>query len=604
MGLHSLDEPAAASEQASAEPEALGASLSELWRPDEGQGRATQRDDLGQALLEAEIVTAEQLSNARAIAQKSPGKPLADIFYDLKVDEPAMQATVARINDLTFQRVGVTDVDNDGLNRLGLEFCQDNGVLPLGVRGGRMWLGVTHPDYLIVVDQVRHKLGVAVKLVVICRDEIAAVIEAQRESETDDVEFDQLIAGIDEDDVEVVQSDDEELDLERMAGESPVIRLVNYLIFNAVKEGASDIHIEPQEKRIQVRYRVDGVLFEVMTPPGHMHAAIISRLKIMANLDITERRLPQDGRIRAMVHGRKLDLRLSTLPTAYGEKAVLRILDQRSINVTLDELGMNPDTLVIWKRLVDSPHGILLVTGPTGSGKTTTLYASIRQMDKSKLNISTVEDPVEYQLDGISQTQMHEKIGMTFVVALRALLRQDPDVIMVGEIRDLETAQTAIQASLTGHLVLSTLHTNDAPSAVTRLVNIGVEPFLIGAALQGVLAQRLVRRICDHCRQQTKPSEQIAMHLEMYGSPMDLIWQGAGCDRCRSTGHFGRIGLYEMLVLDDHLRDRIAGNPNVSEFRRFCMERGMVTLRQDGIQKVAAGHTTVDEIIRVTEGVG
>ena len=600
MGVDQLDND----QGNSAHEEAFSTSLSDLWSPDADDQRNASDGDLGQALLDTQIITAEQLNNARAMAHKSPGKALADIFYDMKADEPAVQSTVARMNDLAFQRVTVDDVDEECLNRLGFEFCRDAGVLPLGVRGGRMLLGVTHPDHLIVVDEVRHKLGVAVKLVVICRDDITAVIESRREAEVDDVAFDQLIEGIEEDDVEVVQSEEDELDLERMAGESPVIRLVNYLIFNSVKEGASDIHIEPQEHRIQVRYRVDGILFEVMTPPGHMHAAIISRLKIMSNLDISERRLPQDGRIRAMVHGRKLDLRLSTLPTAHGEKAVLRILDQRSINVSLDDLGMSPDTLVIWKRLIDSPHGILLVTGPTGSGKTTTLYSSIRQMDHSKLNISTVEDPVEYQLNGISQTQTHEKIGMTFVAALRALLRQDPDVVMLGEIRDAQTAETAIQASLTGHLVLSTLHTNDAPSSVTRLINIGVEPFLVGAALQGTLAQRLVRRICEQCGEQVEPSEQIAMHLEMYGSPMDRVWQATGCDRCRGTGYLGRVGLYEMLVFDDYLRDQIARNPNVSEFRRICMERGMVTLREDGIQKVAKGLTTVDEIIRVTEGSG
>src|SRR5690606_20697575 len=263
--------------------------------------------------------------------------------------------------------------------------------------------------------------------------------------------------------------------------------------------------IEPQEKKLQVRYRIDGVLFEAMNPPHHMHAAIISRLKIMANLDISERRLPQDGRIRAMVHGRKLDLRLSTLPTAQGEKAVMRILDTRSIQVDLDHLGMDEDTLLMWKHHIDQPHGIILVTGPTGSGKTTTLYASLGQMDRARLNISTVEDPVEYHLAGINQCQTHERIGMTFATALRALLRQDPDVVMVGEIRDQETARIAIQASLTGHLVLSTLHTNDAPSSITRLINIGVEPFLIGAAVNGCLAQRLVRRICPHCKKQVPP---------------------------------------------------------------------------------------------------
>ena len=441
----------------------------------------------------------------------------------------------------------------------------------------------------------------AIKPVVLCSDDITRVLTALKEDQQSNVEVDQIIAGVEEDDVEVVHAADDELDLEKMAGESPVIRYVNYVIFNAVKDGASDIHIEPGEKRLRVRYRIDGVLFEMMNPPHHMHSAIISRLKILSNLDISERRLPQDGRIRAMVHGRKLDLRLSTLPTAHGEKAVMRILDTRSIQVSLDNLGMDEDNLLLWKRQIDQPHGILLVTGPTGSGKTTTLYASLAQMDTQQLNISTVEDPVEYQLGTASQVQVHEKIGMSFAAVLRSVLRQNPDVIMVGEIRDAETARIAIQAALTGHLVLSTLHTNDAPSSITRLINIGVEPYLIGAALNAALAQRLVRRICQHCKVQTPPNSTMAHHLEMHGISADQVWDGKGCDKCRNTGHQGRVGLYELLLLDDFLRDRVASNPNVTEFRRICVERGMVTLRDDGFRKVARAQSTVDEILRVTE---
>ncbi len=332
-----------------------------------------------------------------------------------------------------------------------------------------------------------------------------------------------------------------------------------------------------------------------------MAAAITSRLKIMANLDISERRLPQDGRIRCTVQGRKLDLRMSTLPNTYGEKTVMRILDQKSISVSLDQLGFDEDSLQIWKKQIDAPHGIILVTGPTGSGKTTTLYASLRQLDKSSMNISTVEDPVEYHLDGITQTQMHDKIGMSFSAALRALLRQDPDVIMLGEIRDMETAHIAVQAALTGHLVLSTLHTNDAPSSITRLVNIGLEPFLVGAAVNAVLAQRLIRRLCVHCKAQEQPSEDMTEFLEMQGMDTKEMWVSKGCDKCRKTGFSGRVGIYELLVVDDQLRDIVARNPNVAEFRRLCLERGMVSLRNDGMRKVRKGLTTVQEVIRVTE---
>jgi type IV pilus assembly protein PilB len=321
----------------------------------------------------------------------------------------------------------------------------------------------------------------------------------------------------------------------------------------------------------------------------------------MANLDIAERRLPQDGRIRASVMGRKIDLRVSTVPTPYGEKTVMRILDDRAIQVSLDQLGFADDTYSIWEKQIAQPHGIILVTGPTGSGKTTTLYSSIRQMDMKRLNISTVEDPVEYNLPGITQIQTHSQIDMTFGRALKALLRQDPDVVMVGEIRDQETASTAIQAALTGHLVLSTLHTNDAPSSVTRLINMGAEPFLVGAALNAVLAQRLVRKICPECSALQPVPEEMVEFLGTHGIDSKNLPIGGGCDACRHTGYSGRVGLYEMLVLDDHLRDQIASSPNVTEFRRLCCERGMVTLREDGFDKVKSGRTTVEEVMRVTE---
>jgi type IV pilus assembly protein PilB len=302
------------------------------------------------------------------------------------------------------------------------------------------------------------------------------------------------------------------------------------------------------------------------------------------------------------VGGRALDLRMSTIPSGHGEKTVLRILDSRSISVELNQLGFHEDQMTIWKKVIDAPHGINLVTGPTGSGKTTTLYASLRTLDKNSMNVCTVEDPIEYHLDGITQTQMHEKIGMTFALALRALLRQDPDVIMLGEIRDMETAMVAVQAALTGHLVLSTLHTNDAPSSITRLLNIGLEPFLVGAAINAVLAQRLIRKLCTQCKKEEPPSEDMEEYLTMNGIASKSIYMPRGCDKCRKNGYSGRVGIYELLAVDDQLRDLIARNPNVAEFRRICIERGMVTLRQDGMRKVVNGITTISEVLRVTEG--
>ena len=578
-------------------------ALSSLYTPEEAGG-VGDGGDIGQQLLKRGVVESEQLDAAQRVLKQTPGRHLSEILIEMGVDEAAVQEVVASESRLPFARAEIDDsesFDAKLLNRLGPEYCKENLVLPLRKEGSRLLIGTASPDDVFLLDDVKRRLGVtSVKHVLVTAGDIRGIVEAMTEDDADEYNIDEILSDVDEDDVEVVQEKEDNADAEEAAS-SPVIRFVNHIIQTAMKEGASDIHIEPEEKALRVRFRIDGVLFDVMNPPKRMHAAITSRIKIMANLDIAERRLPQDGRIRATVIGRKIDLRVSTVPTPKGEKTVLRILDTRSINVGLDELGFAPDTLTIWKNQVALPNGIVLVTGPTGSGKTTTLYSSIQQMNIRKLNISTVEDPVEYNLDGITQIQAHEKIGMTFATALRALLRQDPDVIMIGEIRDLETATIAIQAALTGHLVLSTLHTNDAPSSITRLINIGTEPFLIGAAVNSVLAQRLVRRICKHCKAELTVTPEIEEFLTMHGIPASQVMKGKGCPRCRETGYSGRVGLYELLLLDDHLRDAIARNPNVTEFRRMCIERGMVTLREDGFQKVAAGSTTVEEVLRVTE---
>ena len=383
----------------------------------------------------------------------------------------------------------------------------------------------------------------------------------------------------------------------------PVIRYVNSLISSAVAEEASDIHIEPRENELHVRFRIDGRLFDQPAPPIRMHPPIISRLKIMANLDIAERRLPQDGRIRMNVNGGPIDLRVSTLPINHGEKCVIRILNERAISVGLECLGMAPVTLEAFRRQIFQPHGIVLVTGPTGSGKSTTLYSALQVMDADRLNISTVEDPVEYELDSINQVHVHDNIGMTFAAALRSLLRQDPDIIMVGEIRDEETARVAVQASLTGHLVLSTLHTNDAPSSITRLINIGIEPYLISAAMNAVIAQRLVRRICPDCKQSMEqlPTREAAFLEKHCSGRKGHLFHGIGCESCRQTGYKGRVGLYELLELDDDMRDVITRNPPLSELRSLAAGKGMKSLREDGLEKAYAGDTTVEEIIRVTE---
>jgi type IV pilus assembly protein PilB len=602
------DRPARKGPQAKAPaPNPHGLALSDLYTP--GEEETPQGADLGDLLVSRGVVNAQQLTSAQQVIKQSPGRRLVDVLVEQGIDEAAIQPLVAESIGVPFERVDLGKGASGGfdaamLQRLTIDFCKQHLMLPLRQEGSRVVLGATRTDDVFILDEVRKRLGVpGIKLVLVTAFDIRGALEIAGEGgkQEDDGKLNEILSQVADNDVQVEKESDKAVDLEKEASESPVIRYVNYIIQSAVKEGASDIHVEPSEKKLKVRFRIDGELFEMMNPPASMAAAITSRLKIMANLDISERRLPQDGRIRCTVQGRKLDLRMSTLPSGGGEKTVMRILDTKSINVALEDLGFHEDTLTLWKKLIDAPHGIVLVTGPTGSGKTTTLYSSLRQLDKNTMNVSTVEDPVEYHLDGITQTQVHEKIGMTFATALRALLRQDPDVIMLGEIRDAETATIAVQAAMTGHLVLSTLHTNDAPSSITRLVNIGLEPFLVGAAVNGVLAQRLVRKLCTHCKAQEKPGEEMAEFLALQGLDTEMAWVAKGCDRCRHTGYSGRVGIYELLSVDDQLRDYIARNPNVAEFRRTCIERGMVNLRADGMRKVAAGLTTVHEILRVTE---
>jgi general secretion pathway protein E len=392
-------------------------------------------------------------------------------------------------------------------------------------------------------------------------------------------------------------------DILELTEEAPIIRLLNALLQQAVKERASDIHIEPYEKELDVRLRVDGILHRVLSPPKIIQDALISRVKIMANLDIAEKRLPQDGRIRLLIGGRDIDIRVSIIPTSFGERAVLRLLDRKQGLIGLWEVGLNKDNESRLEDLLKRTNGILLVTGPTGSGKTTTLYAALNRIHTEEKNIITVEDPVEYQLKGIGQIHVNPKIGLTFASGLRSILRQDPDVIMVGEIRDFETAEIAIQASLTGHLVLSTLHTNDAPSAITRLLDMGVEPFLVASSLMGILAQRLVRVICPYCKESYEPSDAERSYLPN-SSPIihhSLLHKGKGCDRCKGKGYIGRTGIFELLIIDNEIRHMITGKIDSQSIKNVAISRGMKTLMTDGIEKVLKGITTLEEVLRVTQ---
>jgi len=471
--------------------------------------------------------------------------------------------------------------------------------MPVAIQGQTLLLATSRPADLFVIEDVKRQTRMKVEVLVCPDEDITKVCEAF-EKERIDYGLDDAIS--DMEDVEVVQEKQDDLeDLEKMAGQSPVIKFVNYLISNAIHQGASDIHIEPKEKCTKIRYRIDGVLFETTQSSLKMHPAIVSRVKIMANLDISERRLPQDGKIKVSVGNRGIDLRVSTLPTNHGEKVVIRVLDSKTIMRDLELLGMDPVICEVFRQQIKLPHGILLVTGPTGSGKSTTLYSSLCQMDGEKLNISTVEDPVEYQLDFCNQVQVSDKIGLDFGAALRSLLRQDPDVMMIGEIRDNETARIAVQAALTGHLVLSTLHTNDAASSVTRLVNIGIDEYLIAASLNAVLAQRLVRKICPKCKTEYQMPENISEHIARSGISAKKLFTGTGCDDCRGTGYVGRMGIYELLVIDDLFRDMINKDSSVSNMRRIFRESGQPCLFDDGIKKAEQGLTTIEEVLRVTE---
>ena len=478
------------------------------------------------------------------------------------------------------------------------EYVEKNLVLPLFLVRGVLTIAVSEPSNLFLIDEIHGLTNLQVQIVAASTKDIRRMITTLPNSKV--FVIDDIIEDSDNADVTLIEEAIEDIgDVAEIAGQSPVIRLVNYIIFNAVKEGASDIHIEPAERCMRVRYRIDGRLHKSLEVPQHLLNAVTSRIKIMGSMDISERRLPQDGRVHVMLEGRKIDLRVSTFPATHGEKTVIRVLDTRAVSLNLEDLGFAEDVLSVFHQNISAPNGIVLVTGPTGSGKSTTLYAALNAISSMENNVCTVEDPIEYHLPLINQFQVQTKIGMTFPKALRTLLRQDPDVIMVGEVRDEETARTAIQAALTGHLVFSTLHTNDACSAITRLINMGVEPYLIGAALNMVLAQRLVRRICAKCRATYEPARTIRKALERMGHELPEYYKGMGCKACRNTGFKGRLGIHELLVISDEMRDAIVADPTIGNLRKIALRDKMITLGFDGFRKVREGMTTVEEILHI-----
>lgn len=494
------------------------------------------------------------------------------------------------------------DAINDGevelslLKNIPLSFVRNNHIFPIKIRDAELIGAVEDDKGFLALSEVSKIMGLKARAL---KAPPGLILDAINRFYGQIGSAEEVMGTITGEDLSSVATEFEApKDLLELTEEAPIIRLLNALLLQAVKERASDIHIEPYEKELDVRLRVDGVLHRVLTPPKIIQDALISRIKIMSNLDIAEKRLPQDGRIRLLLGGRDIDIRVSVIPTSHGERAVLRLLDRKQGLLGLWEVGFSNDDGKKLEAHLQRPDGIILVTGPTGSGKTTTLYAALNRIHTEEKNIITVEDPIEYQLKGIGQIHVNPKIGLTFASGLRSILRQDPDVIMVGEIRDIETAEIAMQASLTGHLVLSTLHTNDAPSALVRLIDMGIEPFLVASSLTVVLAQRLVRTICPACRVSYRPSEP---ELAYFGTPPDMLYHGTGCDKCKGKGYLGRTGIFELLVIDNEIRPMICDKIDSQRIKMHAISKGMRTLRQDGIEKVLQGITTLEEVLRVTQ---
>jgi general secretion pathway protein E len=520
-------------------------------------------------------------------------------------DSQWLEAVAEVVGLKVFSHLDLDKIQIEYTQALKVSYAKENRILPLWQDGGRLLVGVADPLNMGPMSAFARLFSLPLEPVYVPEqvliDAVNKVFDrrAAAAQVIDEIDQDQVVsadAGINDIDIDIIDADDE----------APIIRLVNAILSQAIKERASDIHIEPFERHISVRFRVDGVLNEVIQPPKRFHASVSSRIKIMAGLDIAEKRIPQDGRIKLKVAGKEIDIRLSTLPTAFGERLVMRILDKTAVLKDLGHIGMGSQALAGMNELITRSYGIILVTGPTGSGKTTTLYASLAKINSPTRNIITVEDPVEYQLPGIGQTQVNDRVGLTFAAGLRSILRQDPDVVMIGEIRDRETAEIAIQASLTGHLVFSTLHTNDSAGAVTRLVDMGIEPFLISSSVIGMMAQRLVRTLCPACKEPVVPTDvelqQINYTRERFlAESQGYVYQARGCAECMGNGYRGRTGIYELLHVDDEIRGLIMANVDSNTIKKRAIIKGMMTLRDDGTRKVFAGDTSLSEILRVTQ---
>ncbi|MBI2343228.1 MAG: type II secretion system ATPase GspE [Deltaproteobacteria bacterium] len=556
---------------------------------------------LGAILLASTTLTQEQLEQA-LVVHREKGIKLGDALVQLKFlrTEDILKALSIQLGFPYASTVDVDEVPNDLIADLPINYAKRNELLPLRRDGDAVVVAIADPTNFSALDDLRLLYGQRIRPVIAGAYDIVNAVNAvyNRSSDKGESAMEEL-----DDMSEIEQDFDEPVDLLDADDEAPIIRLVNSLLFRAVKQKASDIHVEPFEKELLVRFRIDGVLYDIMNPPKRAQNSIISRIKIMSGLNIAEKRLPQDGRIRIKIAGRDIDIRVSTVPTAFGESVVMRLLDKSAVKLELERLGLEGEMLRRVRLLIHQHHGIILVTGPTGSGKTTTLYASLAELNSAELKILTVEDPIEYQLKGVNQVQVNPRIDLTFSSALRSFLRQDPDVILVGEIRDKETAEIAIQASLTGHLVFSTLHTNDAVSSVTRLIDMGVEPFLVSSSVIGILAQRLVRTICHECAKKYQATQEeldrIGLSLEaLKGRP---LYRPVGCPNCMETGYAGRTAVHELLIASDTFRGAVMREDDAATLKKIAVEEGMETLRSDAVNKVANGVTTIEEVLRVTQ---
>ncbi len=554
-----------------------------------------------EVLLENGLVMPDQLEAAREQVGEREGSAVDILIADEILDVDEVLATLAGLFGMEYVSIADVDIPVDVRDMISAEDARRYKAVPVFRTEDTLTVAVSDPLDFDTLDSLRYKLTVNVEGVVAKWEEVKAVLDRYYVAEAD---VDDMLNQITDGTVDVETVQDDLIDSDSSDSDAPIIKLVSLVILEAHRQHASDIHLEPLEKRFRVRYRIDGVLHEVDSPPKRLQSAIVSRVKIMAGMNISEKRIPQDGRIQVNILGRELDLRVSTVPTNHGESIVMRILDKQNLALGLPKLGFFADDQQTFERLIALPDGVILVTGPTGSGKTTTLYACLNHINRPDRKIITVEDPVEYQMSGINQVQVNRDVGLTFSLALRSILRQAPNIVMIGEIRDLETANIATEASLTGHLVFSTLHTNDAPSAVTRLLDIGVKPFLAASSIRAVMAQRLVRCTCEHCKEEYVPEPDVVHGLGAGADQLlgKTLVRGHGCSNCSLSGYSGRKGLFEIFLVNDEIQKMIFDKLPVSEMREHARELGMRTLREDGLRKIISGMTTIEEVMRVTMG--